>query len=195
MWRYGAGAPAMDALFLWLLLLLCCYRRVSCPCTDVFYACSSVHMAGTLFTNTIHAHLYTTHDLNHPDITHIRRRTTHAFSATPKPPTRSLDSSVPTTTRPLFYTFYTFISDIILRKSFSEPYVSKSSGCRRCGMMFCGRASANGTGSSSGITEWCVIKARSDENSLVKPCGRDGWRSGKCFLCGVAVRVSHSGGF
>lgn len=37
-------------------------------------------------------------------------------------------------------------------------------------MMFCGRASASGTGSSSGITEWCVIRARSDENSLVKPC-------------------------
>lgn len=35
--------------------------------------------------------------------------------------------------------------------------------------MLCGRGNANGTGKSSGITEWWVIKARSDVNSLVKP--------------------------
>lgn len=64
---------------------------------------------------------------------------------------------------------HTLKSDIILRKSVNEPYVSKSSKCRRGGTMFCGRGIDNGTGSSSGMTEWCVIKARNDENSFVKP--------------------------
>uniref|UniRef100_A0A182LU85 Uncharacterized protein n=1 Tax=Anopheles culicifacies TaxID=139723 RepID=A0A182LU85_9DIPT len=35
--------------------------------------------------------------------------------------------------------------------------------------MFCGRGSDSGTGSISGITEWCVISARNEENSFVKP--------------------------
>lgn len=53
-------------------------------------------------------------------------------------------------------------------KSLSDSYVSKSFTFRRAGMFF-GRGSANGTGNSSGITEWCVIKARNEVNSFVKP--------------------------
>lgn len=48
---------------------------------------------------------------------------------------------------------HTFKSDIIFRKSVREPYVSKSSKCRRCGTIFCGLGIDNGTGSNSGITE------------------------------------------
>lgn len=143
------------------MLLLCC--------AVVFYPCSSVRICpGTLFTkhntSTPTTPTWCTHDrgplLLFTPYDNIGPPPKHPPTADRRPNNINMRT----------HTFYTFISDIILRKSFSEPYVSKSSGCRRCGMMFCGRASANGTGSSSGITEWCVIKARSDVNSLVKPC-------------------------
>lgn len=63
---------------------------------------------------------------------------------------------------------HTFRSAIILRKSVNELYESKSSSSRDCWGNIClGRE--RGTGSSSGITEWCVISALRDVNSLVKP--------------------------
>lgn len=58
-------------------------------------------------------------------------------------------------------------------KSLSDSYVSKSLALRRAGISL-GRGSASGTGNSSGITEWCVIKARNEVNSFVKPCRTKG---------------------
>lgn len=60
-------------------------------------------------------------------------------------------------------------SAMIFWNSLSEPYVSGSSWRAPS---WSGRGRASGTGSSSGITEWCVIRARSELNSLVKPCGK-----------------------
>lgn len=70
--------------------------------------------------------------------------------------------------------FQKFKFDIILRKSFNEPYVPSSSFPSDDDILLlfgvAGRGKDNGTGSSSGITEWWVINALREENSFVKPC-------------------------
>lgn len=91
---------------------------------------------------------------------------------------------------------HTFKSDIIFRKSVNEPYVSKSSKCRRCGTIFCGLGSVNGTGKSSFITLWCVMSARSDGNSLVKPCKRKNtfkWRRKEKWFYNMLGQISRNG--